>query len=176
MARYVKANRPATLRLQRSTLVHSHLSRAASSSSSPTPGKRTLRLSLGKRIGEGACGLVYEATDVSLSGSPQQVLPPLVVKVCQNFKHYKLPIEAAVYEELQPLHGVITARYYGCFETLIRPGISFPVWDPEDKGYRRDVTERDHPNISRVVSIIVMERLGDRRLPSYEEATKDSLR
>ena len=94
----------------------------------------------------------------------------------ENPLHYKLPIEAAIYEELQPLHGVITARYYGCFETLIRPGISFPVWDPEDKGYRRDVTERDHPNISRVLSVIVMERLGDRRLPSYEKATKESLR
>ena len=41
---------------------------------------------------------------MSLSGSSQQVLPPLVVKVCQNFKHHKIPIEAAVYEELQP-HG-----------------------------------------------------------------------
>ena len=175
MARYVKANRPATLRLQRSTLVHSHLSRAASSSSSPTPGKRTLRLSLGKRIGEGACGLVYEATDVSLSGSPQQVLPPLVVKVCQNFKHYKLPIEAAVYEELQPLHGVITARYYGCFNTVIRPGITFPIWNRGNGIYEPTVIQIDHPNIPRVLSIIVMERLGDQRLPHCELANDESL-
>ena len=164
MAQYVKGNRSTTLRLQRSTLVPCTPPEEASSPI-PPPGKRALRFSLGKQIGEGACGLVYEATDVSLSGPSPKALPPLAVKICQNFQHYKLPIEAAIYEEMRSVHGVITARYYGCFETLIRPGISFPVWDPEDKGYRRDVTERDHPNISRVLSIIVMERLGDQHLP-----------
>ena len=127
-------------------------------------------------MGEGGCGLIYEATDVSLSGSPQQVLPPLVVKVCKNFKHYTLPIEAAIYEELQPLHGVITARYYGCFETVIRSGISFPIWDPQNEYHRHDVTQNDHPNISRVLTVIVMERLGDRHLPHWEKASEDSLR
>ena len=153
----MKANRSATLRLQRTSLAHSTISRAASSSSiSQTPGKRTLRLSLGKKIGEGGCGLVYEATDVSLSGSPQQVLPPLAVKICKNFKHYKLPIEAAIYEELEPLHGVITARYYGCFETVIPPGVAFPIWQLHDEYIGSDLSQIDHPNIPRVVTMFVM--------------------
>ena len=174
MAQYVKGNRSATLRLQRSTLIPCTPPEEASLPISP-PGKRVLRFSLGKQIGEGACGLVYEATDVSLSGPSPKALPPLAIKICQNFQHYKLPIEAAIYEEMRSVHGVITARYYGCFDTVIRPGITFPIWNRGNGIYEPTVTQIDHPNIPRVLSIIVMERLGDQRLPHCELANDESL-
>ena len=120
---------------------------------------------------------MYEATDVSLSGSSQAALPPLVVKICKNFQHYKLPFEAAIYEEMRPLHGVITARYYGCFETLVRPGIAFPIWNISNGGLLRpSVTETDQPHMSRVLTMIVMEKLGSKHLPRGKRATDPSLR
>ena len=175
VAHHVKGNRSATLRMQR---VKPAPSNAAIPSPPPSksPGNRTLHLSLGNKIGEGACGLVYEATDVSLSGCSQHALPPLVVKICKNFQHYKLPSEAATYEEMESLHGLVTARYYGCFETVIRPGITFPPWQVSDPLYKSNLTEVDHPHISSVLTIIVMERLGNRRLPRRKKATEESLR
>ena len=148
----------------------------AQPSCSTSPKGRTLRLSLGQKIGEGGCGFVYEATDVSLSGFSQDILPPLVVKICRNFQHYKLPFEAAIYEEMRPLHGVITARYYGCFETLVRPGIAFPIWNISKGLFKPGVTETDHPHMSRVLTMIVMEKLGSKHLPRGKRATEPSLR
>ena len=174
VARYVKGNRSATLRLQRTdTLIP--CTPQESPPSFPASGNRTLRLSLGNQIGEGGCGLIYEATDVSLSGHSHQSLPPLVVKICKNFQHYKLPTEAAVYEEIHSLHGVITARYYGCFETVLRPGVTFPIWNRTGGIYEPGATDIDYPNISRVLSIIVMERLGDQRLPHRAQADDENL-
>ena len=175
VAHYVKGNRSATLRLKRTKPTSSNAA-LPSPPPSQSPGNRTLRLSLGDKIGEGACGLVYEATDVSLSGHSRQALPPLAVKICKNFQHYKLPSEAATYEEMESLHGLVTARYYGCFETVIRPGITFPPWQVSDPLHKSNLTEVDHPHISRVLTIIVMERLGNRRLPRRKKATDKSLR
>ena len=175
MAHYVKGNRPATLRLQRVKPAPSNAAIPSPLPSQP-PGNRTLHLSLGNKIGEGWCGLVYEATDVSLSGCSQHALPPLAVKVCKNFQQYKLSAEAATYEEMESLHGLVTARYYGCFEIVIRPGIAFPPWQVSDPLYKSNLTEVDHPHISRVLTIIVMERLGNRRLPRRKKATEESLR
>ena len=98
---------------------------------SQPPGNLSLRLSLGAKIDEDASGLVYEAAGVSLSRSPkysQSSLPPLVVKICQNLLPYKLPREGFIYEETEKLHGLVVARYYGCFQTIIPPGVTFPIW------------------------------------------------
>ena len=98
---------------------------------SQPPDNLTLRLSLGSKIGDGASGLVYEAVDVSLPRSAkysQSSLPPLVVKICQNLLPYKLPREGFIYEETEKLHGLVVARYYGCFQTIIPPGVTFPIW------------------------------------------------
>lgn len=70
-----------------------------------------------------------------------------------------------MYEEMESLHGLVVARYYGCFDAGIPLGVTFLVWQLEDEVYGSDLHEVDHPDTSRVVTIIVMERLGDQRLP-----------
>ena len=170
VAKHCKSNRNAILDLHRSKLVPNKCPTSSTKATPPSnpPGKLTLRLSLGDKIGSGACGFVYEAIDVSLSGSPRpskSALPPLAVKICQNFKPYKLPREAFIYEEMESLHGLVVPRYYGCFETTIPPGVTFPVWDLSEEYMGSNLTEVDHPNIPRVVTMIIMERLGHRHLP-----------
>lgn len=180
----MESKKPVTLKLQRSKLVPNKpiraLPRSRRSIPQPQPpGNLMLRLSLGDKIGEGACGLVYEATGVCLAGrSPgytKSKLPPLVVKIRKNFQPYRLPREAFIYEEMEPLHGLLVARYYGCFETVIPPGVTFPVWQMEKEVYNSDLINLDHPNIPRVVTMIIMERLGDQHLP-VGEPPEDSTR
>ena len=171
VAKHAHSGRNAILKLHRSRC---HPNRSAlptppkQTPPSHPPGNLSLRLSLGAKIGEGASGLVYEAVDVSLSRSPkysQSSLPPLVVKICRNFQPYKLPREAFIYEEMEKLHGLVVARYYGCFETIIPPGVTFPIWQNHEEYSGSDLTESDHPYIPRVLNIIVMERLGSQHLP-----------
>ena len=171
VAKHAHSDKNAVLRLHRSRC---HPIRSAlptppkQTPPSHPPGNLSLRLSLGAKIGEGASGLVYEAVDVSLSRSPkysQSSLPPLVVKICRNFQPYKLPREAFIYEEMEKLHGLVVARYYGCFETIIPPGVTFPIWQNHEEYSGSDLTESDHPYIPRVLNIIVMERLGSQHLP-----------
>ena len=171
MAKHAHSGRNAILKLHRSRC---HPNRSAlptppkQTPPSNPPGNLSLRLSLGAKIGEGASGLVYEAVDVSLSRSPkysQSSLPPLVVKICRNFQPYKLPREAFIYEEMEGLHGLVVARYYGCFETTIPPGVTFPIWQKYEESSGSDLIESDHPYIPRVLNIIVMERLGSQHLP-----------
>ena len=171
MAKHCKSDRFAILDLKRSKLVPNKSSISDTlkpAEPSQPPGKLSLRLSLGEKIGAGACGFVYEATDVFLSGSPRppkSTLPPLVVKICRNYQPYKLPREAFIYEEMESIHGLVVPRYYGCFETVIPPGVAFPIWQLHDEYIGSDLSQIDHPNIPRVVTMIVMERLGDQHLP-----------
>ena len=170
MAKHCKSDRFAILDLKRSKLVPNKSSISDTlkpAKPSQPPGQLKLRLSLGEKIGAGACGFVYEATDVSLSGSPRpkSALPPLVVKICRNYQPYKLPREAFMYEEMESIHGLVVPRYYGCFETVIPPGVAFPVWQLEDEFMGSDLSRVDHPYIPRVVTMIVMERLGNQHLP-----------
>ena len=171
MAKHCKSDRFAILDLKRSKLVPNKSSisdNLTPVTPSHPPGKPTLCLSLGEKIGAGACGFVYEATDVSLSGTPRppkSTLPPLVVKICRNYQPYKLPREAFIYEEMESIHGLVVPRYYGCFETVIPPGVAFPIWQLHDEYIGSDLSQIDHPNIPRVVTMIVMERLGNQHLP-----------
>lgn len=186
VAKYTESNKFATLDLHRCKLAPNappRLSGCPKPSTLPTPpsqppGNLALRLSLGNKLGEGACGLIYEVTDVSLSGSKkraQPVLPPLVAKICKNFQPWKLPREAFMYEEMESLHGVAVARYYGCFQAVIPPGVTFPIWQLEEtETFWSELIDHDHSNIPRVVTMIIMERLGE-RLPVGKPFT-ESLR
>ena len=48
---------------------------------------------------------------------------------------------------------------------MIPPGVAFPIWQLHDEYIGSDLSQIDHPNIPRVVTMIVMERLGDQHLP-----------
>lgn len=145
----------------------------------PSRAHLRLRISLGEKLGEGSSGLVYEAIPVEITGDtedePIMGLPPIVAKISKNFQYYKLPREAFIYEELAPVHGIAVARYYGCFEIIIPPGISFPPWQLEDEEPYADLIKVDHPNVSRILTMILMERLDDERLPVREKIEDDML-
>ena len=146
MAKHCKSDRFAILDLKRSKLVPNKSSisdNLTPVTPSHPPGKLTLRLSLGEKIGAGACGFVYEATDVSLSGSPRcpkSALPPLVVKISRNGRAAGIEHEAFYYEEMECIQGVVVPRYYGFFQADVPEGAYF---DPQGRDKGEPVASRD---------------------------------
>jgi hypothetical protein len=90
----------------------------------PPPGGLALSLRLGKMLGRGSSGVVYEAfvDTQNSSSSLASGLPPLVVKISYRGRTEPGAHEAYYYEALQPLQGVNIPRYYGRFVTDLSLG------------------------------------------------------
>ncbi|KAJ3552226.1 hypothetical protein NM688_g4265 [Phlebia brevispora] len=152
----------------------------------PPPGNIFLSLKLGKRVGRGRSGVVYEATiDPTASSSEVNSLiaPPLVVKISRRGHSTDIEHESFYYEEMECLQGVVVPRFYGLFEGETPPGSYF---DPTGEGERRepgrdeidtpDTEEEEHvpAAVSGAVSILVLEQVGG-RLPLGEDLPPNTL-
>lgn len=137
-----------------------------------SPGNLRLSLSLGKIIGSGAVSTVYEAT-INPSGSTsrlkERVLPPLAVKISRTGMASTLLPEAQNYVEMATLQGHVIPRCYGLYSAAIPSGIKFlPREEQAEDGNGGSSSGSYHslPKEGRllgpnVVSVLVMERLGD---------------
>ena len=129
-----------------------------------------LSLVIGKEIGRGRVGRVYEANVDMFTSSPAlkgAKLPPLVVKVSRKDKASALLPEAQNYVDMQIMQGVVIPRCYGVFTAAIPTGCHFSPWQedgiddnnstPEDiiqRNLLKDALPRD------TISILVLERVG----------------
>ncbi|KAF8990086.1 hypothetical protein BDQ17DRAFT_1547350 [Cyathus striatus] len=129
----------------------------------PKPGATTFELEVSVKddIGYGRCGIVLgtklEALwdlsdpdpDEIVSPGPEY-LPPLVLKVAGESNMDHLGKEALNYGWLRSLQGVAVPRYYGWFNLSLQEGQSIS---------RLQASDEDSNN--RVLSILVLERVGD---------------
>ena len=143
----------------------------------PPPGSLKLSLRLGKRLGHGATGRVYEAIVQSDDSSPElrdMVMPNLVVKISRRDKAKGVEREGYYYQEMEALQGSIVPRYYGLYTTEISPDCGFKPWsrDPIRRAPRSrktddksDVTQQDQESkkgaSSWTLNILVLERVGE---------------
>lgn len=105
-------------------------------SSLPPPAHAKLSFSLGKVVGSGRSGVVFEAVNPIISTGPDSstptpagYLPPLVVKVSRQLRCQSVVREAWFYEEMECLQGVAIARYYGCYELKLQQEWRVHAWE-----------------------------------------------
>ncbi|KIM36114.1 hypothetical protein M413DRAFT_449430 [Hebeloma cylindrosporum] len=122
-----------------------------------SPTRRRLKLSLGKRIGEGGTATVYSATVQSSSNFD---LPKTVcVKVAKSSRNRSLAREAWYYEQLsreENCEGIATPRCFGFFAMCgVDPpeavsGTTFRPWQRIEYGDEEDILRDDylHPGDS----------------------------
>ncbi|KAK7692417.1 hypothetical protein QCA50_004042 [Cerrena zonata] len=151
----------------------------------PPPGTMKLSLRLGKKIGYGAAGRIFEATIDYDHSSPElrdMAIPPLVVKVSRRYKADNLAREAYYYEEMERLQGSIVPRYYGLYEAEISPECDFTPWSKDklrcDHGCHHP---RDDPSNTQrnpkccpspsALNVLIMERMGG-QLSLVKDRTK----
>lgn len=103
----------------------------------PPPAHATLSFKLGKRIGFGLTGIVYEAIDVRVAPSSEHnitltgYLPPLVVKLGRSNRCMSMAREAWFYREMECLQGIAIARCYGTFDLEVPRDMLVEPWqDP----------------------------------------------
>lgn len=118
---------------------------------------------------------------VSVSGPDGVHIPPLVAKVARRGRRGHLAREAWFYDELAVLQGVSIARCYGWFEAGVsnegailpwvvqsKNGPEMDSMSPparaELKSWGRDLYSLG--TTTNVVSILLLERLSDERMPS----------
>ncbi|KAI0054333.1 hypothetical protein BV25DRAFT_1833686 [Artomyces pyxidatus] len=145
----------------------------------PPLGEAHLHARLGKFIGDGHSSVVFELDDVQLdSSSPDpQSVPRLVVKIARSNRLAALAREAWFYDEMECLQGSSIARCYGWFEVDLSSGQSVPAWsehpveDPDERDFALESDKNVHPDQLKraarrdVLSILVLERLGERLQP-----------
>jgi hypothetical protein len=143
-----------------------------------------LELRLGQQMGSGRTGFVYEVTH-----EMGPAVPPLVVKITVGDRVRSLLHEAAVYEEMESLQGLVVAHCYGYFE-LERQGDNAHAlprvvealqeqtarrleadrrrkeedsdsgeWEETSLGHVADGYDRDR-DLTQVLAVLVLERLG----------------
>lgn len=104
------------------------------------PDHSTLSFSLGKPLGAGRSGLVYEVLEPHLEEStsetpsardplPSGYLPPLVIKIARQNSCQSIVREGWFYEEMECLQGVTIPRCYGCFELKLPKGCRVGPWE-----------------------------------------------
>ncbi|KII94533.1 hypothetical protein PLICRDRAFT_25360 [Plicaturopsis crispa FD-325 SS-3] len=98
----------------------------------PAPGNLHVAITFREQLGKGRSGLVY-AVDVS----PDVGLPPLVAKVARIGHQSSLIREAAVYERLECIQGLVVPLFYGTFEGHLEDGHELDV-DQDLMKYEED--------------------------------------
>lgn len=145
-------------------------------------GNLRLALDIGRELGHGRVGRVYEAEiDLSVSSPNVEklILPPLVVKISRRGMASALLPEAQTYNDMEVLQGAVIPRVYGLFTGILSDDTHFIPWDEED--LNDDESTPDHyRNLNLMkdvlppdsVSVIVMERLGG-HIPKGQYAQSD---
>ncbi|KAI0060764.1 hypothetical protein BV25DRAFT_1900967 [Artomyces pyxidatus] len=157
----------------------------------PPPGTAQLHCHAGKSIGDGHSSIILALNDVELDGAPpdERFVPRLVVKIARSNRLAALARNAWFYDEMECLQGSSIARCYGWFETELFPNQIVPAWSDhpaEETGDYDNALDHDatvHPDQLKrtacrdVISILVLERLGDRLPPGphSKEDRKDIL-
>ncbi|TCD67823.1 hypothetical protein EIP91_011885 [Steccherinum ochraceum] len=144
------------------------------------PPPRNLRLCLslvGCEIGSGDVSRVYAAEVVPSRSTPHlqgRILPPLVVKVSRRGMANVLRAEAQNYAEMEILQGHVIPRCYGLYSAAIPDDVQFWPWEGDaqvagdDKSYH-SLPEDEELFIPNVVTILVMERLGEQAAVGQED-------
>ena len=134
-------------------------------------GNLQLALEVGREIGYGRVGRVYEATiDLPECSSAVATLlfPPLVVKISRKGKADALRAEAQNYRDMQPLQGMVIPRFYGLFASVIPDEVQFAPWQEEGLASSISQYPSAEPLLAAVelpenaVTVLVMERVGGR--------------
>ncbi|KAI0060769.1 hypothetical protein BV25DRAFT_1827658 [Artomyces pyxidatus] len=145
----------------------------------PPPRQVHLSAHLGEFIGDGHSSIVFALDTPQLDGVPsdQHAIPRLVVKIARSNRLAALARDAWFYDEMECLQGSAIARCYGWFEVELSSGQSVPAWsehpaeDPNEHDYALDRDTNVHPDQLKrsarrdVLSVLVLERLGDRLPP-----------
>ncbi|KZV85877.1 hypothetical protein EXIGLDRAFT_725449 [Exidia glandulosa HHB12029] len=167
----------------------------------PPPGDMHLNLQLGKFIGDGRSGIVFEAEQLpDAVANSEHAFPPLVVKVVRQERCQSGAREAWFYDHLECLQGVVVPRCYGWFELRLTPEWEVPAWSAyPTSNSRTDANEGPaefmsyHPSDLREKNIgpspfmtelaaardrlfiLVLERVGDRfkRQPMDDDDESD---
>lgn len=160
----------------------------------PAPGDLSINMKVGQELGFGASARVY---DTFIDPSPaiaSLIIPPLVVKISRPGRQIKVDHDAYYYEEMECLQGSVIPRCYGLFKGEIPVGYSLhrdlassqtekslsgDSASPDDAVRRRNPDAADpracsQPDSTVPVSILVMEKLGD-RLPVGTELEEYTL-
>lgn len=138
-------------------------------STMPSPGAVELNLCIGEKIGSGRTGIVYAAVpdaEYDVDGVASRY-PPLAVKVAKLGRRRFLARDAWFYEELECFQGSSIARCYGFFDAVLPAGEDLLPWrealvddiDSDEDEAKAATWDPLHP---KVVTILVLERLGDR--------------
>ncbi|KIJ38314.1 hypothetical protein M422DRAFT_50061 [Sphaerobolus stellatus SS14] len=127
----------------------------------PSPPKlqsrSSLSIRLGRRIGYGRFGNIYEA-DVIGDGVQ---LPPLVVKIARQYRNVELAREAAFYRDYRAFQGTIIPKCYGFFQTRLQNDLKTSPWKfnresqdereiEDDLKYSTEIQEEDRWEIAQV--------------------------
>ena len=129
-----------------------------------------LSLVIGKEIGHGRVGRVYEADIDRCTSSPalkDAKLPPLVVKVSRRDQASALLPEAQNYVDMMAMQGAVIPRCYGVFTAAIPAGCHFSPWQEDGLDDNNSTPEEfiKHNLLKGVlpqdtISILVLERVG----------------
>ncbi|KAJ3535023.1 hypothetical protein NM688_g7037 [Phlebia brevispora] len=161
-------------------------------SSLPPPGNLSMRLNLGRRLGHGRAGSVYTVTVDFANSTPELtsvVFPPLVAKISHPNRETEIEHEAFYYDEMESIQGIVIPRCYGYFRGEIPQGYTLvgepdlsregqTILDMEDSDSdtaQRFQSQRTTSNGSRVISILLLEQLGDRLPISRPEEIPDDI-
>ncbi|TCD65023.1 hypothetical protein EIP91_003344 [Steccherinum ochraceum] len=139
-------------------------------STQPPDGRLTLSLKLGREIGHGRAGRVYEAhLDLPKSSRKlkDMILPSLVVKICRKGQSNALLPEGQTYADMEPLQGHVIPRCYGLYTAAVPDDWRFGPWEEEGM-IESDWTPSDYiranvktePLALNVVTILILERVG----------------
>ncbi|KZV85875.1 hypothetical protein EXIGLDRAFT_841163 [Exidia glandulosa HHB12029] len=165
-----------------------------SRSTLPPSGDVRLSLKLGKFIGDGRSGIVFEAEQLPTTVA-EHAFPPLVVKVVRQERCQSGAREAWFYDHLECLQGVVIPRCYGWFGLRLTPEWEVPAWSTYPSSNRgtdakegpaefmnyhiselREKNVGPSPLMTELAAardrlfILVMERVGDwfQRHPTYK--------
>lgn len=136
----------------------------------PPPGNVHLQLALGEQLGSGRTSTVYAVNPVSDAACSEIAgqYPPLVIKVGTQLSRRHIARDAWFYEELECLQGSGIPRCYGFFDAVLSADHDILPWHNATKEESLDGSDDERkaskwdPPIQRIVSILVLERLGDK--------------
>lgn len=149
----------------------------------PPPLNLNLDVRLGKCLGVGRSGVVFELETGPIVGLPEgQSLPQLVAKVARPERAASLAREAWFYDEMAVVQGSVIPLCYGWFDLQLESDQSMPLlqscipprdwlWGSPGEGIPEDGGNPTHPVISELredsnrLSVLVVERLGSHLIP-----------
>lgn len=142
----------------------------------PPDGNEELHLTVSNQLSHNDRTSVFgvNVTNADLLGF---YVPPLVIKVAAERKGRTLAQEAGMYRDLESLQGVVIARCYGYFRTVvnhlqmaIRPWDDFDAIDWPRIPDKFDIFQM--PNSCASLNVLLLERLGEIINPASDDSAR----